>query len=63
MESQLPAVKSGILSGKLVTVVDTGSRMSVMRADLVDKSKLKEGTAELECTYGDLFSYPTAQIT
>ena len=37
--------------------------MSVVWADLVDKSKLEEGTAELECVHGDLISYPTAQIT
>ena len=43
-------VRSGFLNAKLVTVlVDTSSRMSAMRADLVDKSKLEEGTAELEC--------------
>ena len=48
-------VKSGILNGKLVTVlVDTSSRMSAVRADLMDKSKLEEGTTELECVHGDL---------
>ena len=57
-------VKSGIPNGKPVTaLVDTGSRMSVVRANLVDKRKLEEGTAEFECVHGDLISYPTAQFT
>ena len=57
-------VKPGVLDGKPVTVlVGTCSCMSVVQADLVDKSKLKEGTAELKCVHGDSISYPTAQIT
>lgn len=57
-------VKSGILSGKLLIVlVDTSTRISAVRADLVDKSKLEEGTAEFECVHGDLISYLTTQIT
>ena len=35
----------------------------VRGAGLVDKSKLEEGTVELECVHGDLVSYLTAQIT
>ena len=57
-------VESGVLNGKSVTVlVDTGSCMSVVQADLEDKSKLEEGTAELKCVHSDLISHPTAQIT
>ena len=37
--------------------------MSVVWADLEDKSKLEAGTAELECVHSDLASYQTAQIT
>lgn len=37
--------------------------MSVVWANLVDKSRLKETTAELECAHGDSISYPTAQVT
>ena len=48
-------VKSGLLNGKLVTVlVDTSSCMSAVQADLVDKSKLEEGRAELECVLDSL---------
>ena len=47
--TEMTCVKSGVLDGKPVTVlVDTGSHMSVVRADLVDKTQLKE-TAKLEC--------------
>ena len=54
-------VKAGSLDGKPVTVlVDTGSRISVVRADLVDENKYMKGTAELECVHGDSISYPTA---
>ena len=57
-------IKSGVLDGKPVTVlVDTGSRMSVVRADLVDTNKLSERTAKLECVHGDAMSYRTAQVT
>jgi hypothetical protein len=56
-------VKSGSLDGKPVTIlVDTGSRISVVRADLVDESKRTEGTAQLECVHGDSISYPTARV-
>lgn len=42
--------KSGILDSKSVNVLgDTGSRMSVVQANLVDRSWWKEETAELKC--------------
>ena len=56
-------VQSGSLDGKPVTIlVDTGSRISVVRADLVEESKCTEGTAALECVHGDSISYPTARV-
>ena len=63
LATEMTHVKSGVLDGKPVTVlVDTGSHMSVVRADLVDKTQLKEEIAKLECVHGDSISYPTAQI-
>ena len=57
-------VKAGSLDGKPVTIlVDTGSRISMVRADLVDeKNVCMKGTAELECVHGDFISYPTARV-
>ena len=54
----------GTLDGQPVQVlVDTGSRMSVARAVLVDQSKWKEEEAELQCVHGDTASYPVADVT
>ena len=54
----------GALDGQPVQVlIDTGSRMSVARADLVDQSKWKEKEVELQCVHGDIVSYPVADIT
>ena len=54
---------SGALDGQLVQVlIDTGSRMSVARADLVDQSKWKK-EVELQCVHGDIVSYPVADVT
>ena len=36
-----------------MVLVDTGSHVSMVRVDLVDKTKLKEETAKLECVHGD----------
>ena len=53
---------SGALEGRPVQVlIDTGSRMSVARADLVDQSKWKEDV-ELQCVHGDVASYPVADV-
>ena len=47
----------------MMVLVDTGSHMSMVRVDLVDKTKLKEETAKLECVHGDSVSYSVAQIS
>ena len=53
----------GALDGLPVQVlIDTGSRMSVARADLIDQSKLKETEVELQCVHGDIVSYPVADV-
>ena len=55
---------SGALDGQPVQVlIDTGSHMSVARADLVDQSKWKEKEVELQCVHGDIVSYPVADVT
>ena len=54
---------SGTLDGQPVQVlVDTGSHMSVARADLVDQGKWKEREVELRCVHGDVSSYPVADV-
>ena len=53
----------GVLDGLPVQVfIDTGSGMSVARADLVDQNKLKEKEVELQCLHGDIVSYPVADV-
>ena len=54
----------GALDGQPVQVlIDTGSRMSAVRADLVDQSKWKEEEVKLQCVHGDIVSYPVAEVT
>ena len=54
---------AGTLDGQPVQVlVNTGSRMSVARAVLVDQSKWKEKEVELQCVHGDTASYPVADV-
>ena len=53
----------GTLDDQPVQVlVDTGSRVSVARADLVDQSKWKEKEVELQFVHGDTVSYPVADV-
>ena len=64
LATEMSHIKSGVLDGKpVVVVVDTVSHMSVVQADLVGKTKLKEETAKLEYVNSDSTSYPMAQIT
>ena len=57
------SLMAGTLDGQPVQVlVDTGSRMSVARAVLVDQSKWKEKEVELQCVHGDTASYPLADV-
>ena len=57
------SLAAGTLDGQPVQVlVDTGSHMSVARADLVDQSKWKKKEVELQCVHGDTASYPVADV-
>ena len=61
-ESDLAAenLRCGTLDGQ--AVIDTGSHMSVVRADLIDQSKWKEKEVKLQCVHGNFVSCPTDQV-
>ena len=57
-------VRNGKVDGKPIKILlDTGSKMSIVRADLVNQTRwnVKDGMP-IQCVHGDQLIYPTAEV-
>ena len=57
-------VKDAKLDGKPIGILlDTGSKMSIVRADLVSQARWKmDDRMPIQCVHGDQLAYPTADV-